>query len=332
MLAARLRNLLPAALASVLAVLLSGAPAGAQSQGMPGAAPQPQGDMPAGYVPPLLQKARDGARIDDRTGNYLPRDMELTDSSGRRVQLGDYFDGQRPVIVQLAYYRCPKLCGDITQGMVRSMRELAQQLRLGEDYQILTISFDSRETSTLALANKEAVIDVLGRDVPPESVRNGWSFFVAEDHQLRRLTEAMGYRLLWLAEVEQYSHPAAIVICAPDGKISRYLYGVSYDTQTVRLSLIDASQGTITPSLKDQFILSCFDYDPEIGRYTPVAIKLMRLAGAVTVLMLAALIGFMVLAERRGMFLRHKYRGTPADEADDDGGDPPPTPPRTAFS
>lgn len=323
--------LIPALLVVLLAPKVVCAQAGGPAEGMPGAPRQATGDMPSGYVPPLLQKARDAAGIDDRTGEYLPRDIELIDSSGKRVQLGDYFDGRRPVIIQLAYYRCPKLCGEITRGMVDSMANLARELPLGEQYQILTISFDSREKASLAASNKEAVIDVLGRSVPSEAVRTGWSFFVGEDDQLKRLTQAMGYRFGWLAEVEQYSHPAAIVVCTPDGKISRYLYGVSYDTQAMRLSLIGASQGAITPSLKDQFILSCFEYDPTIGKYTPVAMRMMQIAGATTVLVLAGLIGFLVLAERRGRFLRHQYRGTPQD-GDDEPDDDRPPPPRTAFS
>lgn len=307
--------------------------AGASDSGMPGAPRAATGDMPAGYVPPLLQKARDTAGIDDQTGTYLPRDIELIDSSGRRVQLGGYFDGRRPVIIQLAYYRCPKLCGEISKGMLSSMRSLSQELRLNDDYQVLTISFDSREPALLAASNKEAAVDVLGRSIPPQTVAAGWSFFVGEDEQLKRLTRVMGYRFGWIAEVEQYSHPAAIVVCTPDGKISRYLYGASYDAQTMRLSLIDASNGTITPSLKDQFILSCFDFDPSIGKYTATAYTLMRLAGATTVLTLAGIIGFLLIAEKRGKLRRHKYAGTPAPESDEprtDDKNPPP--PRTAFS
>ena len=307
--------------------------AGSAGDGMPGAPRQPRGDMPADYVPPLLQKARDTAGIDDKTGQYLPRDIELIESTGRRVTLGEYFDGQRPVIIQLAYYRCPKLCGEITQGMVTSMRALAQELGLGEDYQVLTVSFDSREPVSLAAANKDAVVDVLGRTVSRDAVQRGWSFFVGEDEHLKPLTQAMGYRFGWLAEVEQYSHPAAIVVCTPDGKISRYLYGASYDTTAMRLGLINASQGTITPSLKDQFILTCFEFDPKIGKYTPTAIGLMRLAGVTTIFVLAGLITFMVIAERRGRFRRHRYRGMPAEgEPDVIDEEERPRPPRTAFS
>lgn len=306
--------------------------AGSAGDSMPGAPRTPRGDMPADFVPPLLQKARDTAGIDDKTGQYLSRDIELIESTGRRVKLGEYFDGRRPVIIQLAYYRCPKLCGEITKGMVDSMSALARELRLGDDYQILTISFDSREPVELAASNKEAVVDVLGRTVSRESVERGWSFFVGEDEQLKPLTSAMGYRFGWLAEVEQYSHPAAIVICTPDGKISRYLYGASYDTQAMRLSLINASQGTITPSLKDQFILTCFEFDPKIGKYTPAALLLMQFAGVTTVLALGGLIAFMVIAEKRGRFRRNRYRGTPAENEPEVNDSQPPRPPRTAFS
>ena len=280
----------------------------------------------ADFVPPLLVKARQTAGIDEKLDAKLPLDLQFTDSSGKTVRLGDYFTGKRPVVIQMAYYRCPKLCGEISKGMVRSMKALADDLTIGKDFEVLTISFDSRESPELADANKNAIVDVMKRVSPEESVRDGWACLVGDDLNIKKLTDAMGYRFGWVPEAQQYSHPAAIVVATPDGRVSRYLYTTSYDPQTLRLTLTNASQGTITPSLKDKFILSCFDFDPSTGKYTATAYTMMRLAGATTVVVLASIIGFMLVMERRGKTIRGKYAGTPIDEAE------PKKPGRTAFS
>ena len=215
---------------------------------------------------------------------------------------------------------------------------VAEELAISEDFEVLTISFDSRETPALAASNKEAVIEVLGRNAGKENVRNGWDFLVGEDANIKALTEALGYRFGWIEEAQQYSHPAAIVVCAPDGTITRYLTGTTHEPQTLRLSLIDASQGTITPSLKDAFILGCFDYDPAIGKYTATAYTLMRIAGATTVVTLAGIIGFLIFAERRGKLRRHPNAGTTIEDLEQEAASAgstrqkDPRPPRTAFS
>ena len=298
---------------------------------MPGAPRPPGSEMPANYNPPILQEARAAAGIDEKTGQKLPPDLVFTDGLGATVRLGDYFDGQRPVIIQLAYYKCPKLCGEISKGMVRSMKSLAEELKISDDFQVITISFDSRETPALAAANKEAVVEVLGRTVSKEAVSEGWDMLVGDDANIKPLADALGYRFGWIEEVQQYSHPAAVVVVAPDGRISRYLYGTSYDPMTLRLSLVDASQGTISPSLKDVFILNCFDYDPAIGKYTATAYTLMRIAGATTVIVMASVIGFLLIAERRGKLRRMANAGTSIEEYEEQQRKGPP-PPRTAFS
>ena len=278
------------------------------------------------YVPNLLTKARQTAGVDEKLDAKLPLDLEFTDSTGKTVKLGDYFTGKRPVVIQMAYYRCPKLCGEISKGMVRSMKSLAGDLTIGKDFEVLTISFDSRESPELAAQNKEAIIDVMKRVSPEQSVRDGWHCLVGDDLNIKRLTDAMGYKFGWVAEAQQYSHPAVLVVATPDGRVSRYLYGVTYAPDTMRLTLTNASEGTITPSLADKFILSCFSFDPSTGKYTATAYTLMRLAGAVTVLAIVLVIGFMLVMEKRGKMRRGKYAGTPMDEELEA------TPTRTAFS
>lgn len=271
-------------------------------------------------VPEPMKKAREAAGVDEMVGRSLALDLTFTDSTGKTVKLADYFEGDRPVLLQLAYFRCPQLCGEISQGMIRSMRSLAKELRISEDFQVLTISFDTREGPGLAEVNKMAVVNVLSRDWPAADVEAGWDHLVSDDLNVKKLTDALGYRFGWIEEAQQYSHPAALVVLTPDGKISRYLYGTSFDPQTLRLSLIDASQGTIMPSLKDVFILNCFDYDPSTGKYTATAYTLMRLAGGMMVLVMASVIGFLLFAEKSGRLRRHPMAGTPADEVLDQNG------------
>lgn len=268
-------------------------------------------------VPKTLEKAREAAGVDEMVGQSLPMGLKFTDSAGNEVELGDYFRGERPVLLQLAYFRCPQLCGEISQGMIRSMRSLSQELEISEDFQVLTVSFDTREGPALAEVNKSAIVEVLSRDWPEQRVESGWAHLVSDDLNVEKLTGSLGYRFGWIEEAQQYSHPAALVVLTPDGRISRYLYGTSFDPQTLRLSLIDASEGTITPSLKDVFILNCFDYDPSTGKYTATAYTLMRVAGGMTVLTLGAVIGFLLFMEKKGRLRRHPMAGTPEDEAED---------------
>ena len=332
-----------AAAALVAAVALGGLgrPATADDAGsrtidppaMSGAARSGELQAVSDLVPPLLTKARQAAGVDEKLNTTLPLDLEFTDSAGKTVKLGDYFAGERPVIIQMAYYRCPKLCGEITKGMVKSMVGLSKDLTIGDDYEAITVSFDSRESPELAAANKAAVVDVLKQTVPQGKVEAGWANLVGDDLNIKRLTDALGYRFGWIPEAQQYSHPAVLVVATPDGRISQYVYGVTYEPQTLRLTLTNASNGTITPSVKDAFILNCFDLDPTTGKYTANAYKLMRLAGVVTVMTMGGIIGFMLLMEKRGKLKRSKYAGTPADDddVDPDAGDAG-TPPRTAFS
>lgn len=335
------------------ALLLSGVaapatPADAARDGN-AAMPAPYGQLRSGndvpdhqVVPKALQKAREAAGIDEMVGQSLALDLTFTDAAGKRVELADYFKGDRPVLLQLAYFRCPQLCGEISQGMIRSVRALSEELEIAEDFQVLTVSFDTREGPDLARVNKAAVVDVLSRDWPAANVEAGWDHLVSDDLNVQKLTEALGYRFGWIEEAQEYSHPAALVVLTPDGRISRYLYGTSFDPQTLRLSLIDASEGTITPSLKDVFILNCFDYDPSTGKYTATAYTIMRIAGGMMVLVMASVIGFLLFAEKRGRLGRHPMAGTPVDEVlgpgaardgaagDEEGRDEDDIPPRTS--
>ncbi len=272
------------------------------------------GDLDGAYESNVLNDARAGAGIDEKLGDKLPLDAVFTDSDGNQVTLGDAFDGDKPVVLQLAYYRCPALCGEVMNGMVKAMGELSEELTIGDDFDVLTVSFDSRESAELAQSNKDATVDVMARTFDKEQVAAAWGFWVGTDLSIERLTEAAGFNFVWVPEAQAYSHTGTIIILTPDGKVSRYLQGPNFDAQAVRLSVVDASDGKLQPSLKDAFVYYCFSFDPHTGKYTAGVRTVMMLGGVAVMLTLFGVIGFLVYAERRGRLGRHPMAGTPAEE------------------
>ena len=252
----------------------------------------------------VQNQARGEATVVEHTGEKLPLDLFFTDSRGESVRLGDIVNGERPVIIQMAYYKCPMLCGEVMNGMVSSMRALSEDLKIGEDYEVITLSFDPSEKPELAAENKKRVVEVMGRSAGEENVDAGWHFMVGDRYSIDKLADALGFGYAWIDEAKEYSHPAVITFVAPDGTISRYMHGVKYDPTAVRLSTIDASQGKLSPGVKDAFIFLCFSYDHATGKYTATARTIMMIGGGVTVVTLGSIIGFLLLAERRGRRFR----------------------------
>ena len=294
----RIRRLIPLALLAV--GTLAGA-ASAQYQ-----RPSKQ-DVTKPEADAALLKSRSEAGVSEKVGNDLDPSLTFTDSDGRPVTLGEVFARGKPVVLQMAYYRCPALCGEVMNGMAAAMKTLGNEYTIGEDFEVVTLSFDSREPATLAKDNKDATIDNLTRGdngITPGDVRQGWHFWVGDDANITALAEDVGFRFAWIEEAQEYSHPGVIVLLTPDGVVGRYLHGTTYDPQTLRLSLVEASQGTLSPSLHDAFIYYCFAYDPTTGKYTATAMTVMKIGGAVTVLTLACVIGFLIVAERHGKLRR----------------------------
>ena len=297
-------------LAAAATLALAAAPALGQYQ-------QPQsGALDGQFDSEALSEARQKAGVDEKIGDALPRGVTFTNSDGEQVTLGDVLDEGRPVIVQMAYYRCPALCGEVMNGMVRSMLALEGDLEIGRDFEVITASFDSRETVKLASENKDATVDVMTRGFDEQSVRDGWNFWVGDDLNIKRLVDALGFRFGWVESAQEYSHAGVIVLVTPEGRVSRYLHGTSFEPQTLRLSLVEASEGRLRPSLQDAVIYYCFDYDPSTGKYTATAMTVMKIGGAATVLTLGSIIALLIAAERRGRLRRHPNAGTPADESE----------------
>lgn len=286
-------RMLAAIIAGYLAVALVAAPARAET---PGAASEPvnaPGDVPrartyAEYVPPELRDIG----IDERPGAVLPLDLEFFDETGKSVALRRYFDGTKPVVIQLGYFGCPQLCGMVSEGLVQSLRDLT--LKLGDDYRVLYVSFDPNETFRLAAEKRQSILRELGAS--PGAA--GLYLLTGNKRQINELTSAVGFNYKYVPAQRQFSHPAALIIATPDGRLSRYLYGVKFDRQTLRLSLVEASEGKIGNTV-DRFLLTCFMFDGNTGKYSLAALNLVRAGGVLTVGIVALTLFVAIRRERR---------------------------------
>jgi len=264
---------------ALLSVTVAGATQTWNGASERGAAPIP------GLPEELLEVA-----FEQRLGDALPLDLLFRDESGAQVRLGDYF-GARPVVLSLVYYECPMLCSMALNGLTRSLRVL--DFDVGDEFELLTVSFDPDDTPALAAAKKDNYVRQLGR---PEAAE-GWHFLTGDDDAIRDLTEAVGFRYVYDPESGQYAHAAGIVVLTSEGVIARYFYGIEYAPKDFRLGLVEASAGTVG-SVVDQVLLYCFQYDPETGTYSAMVLRLVRLAGILGLLGFALLFWFLRRRER----------------------------------
>ena len=250
--------------------------------------------------PPVFDRQEQGPKameqeqsgVVEKLGQQVPLDVTLTDETGKTVRLGDYVRGDKPVILNLAYYGCPMLCGLIFNGMIDSFKELS--FTPGQEFRVVTVSFDPAESHFLAMEKKRSVMETLGKP----GAAAGWFFHVGQEKETRRLAEAVGFNYYWDTRQLQWAHPATLILLTPDGKISRYLAGIQFPEKVLRLSLVEASQGKIG-SWADQAFLTCFDYDPAKSQYTLAARRLMQMAAVLTVIILGIVIGRAFYRERQ---------------------------------
>jgi protein SCO1/2 len=228
---------------------------------------------------PVTTADLSGISMTEHLGTALPLDLKFVDETGKSVLLKDYFTGKRPVVLQLGYFQCPMLCSLVSQGTANAFK--AVSLKPGKDYDLVFVSIDPSETPALATAKKAAFVKDMG-------VKNldGWHLLTGEQSSIEPLAKAVGFNYRWIQSAGQFSHPAVIVMCMPEGKISRYLYGVRFDPQTVRLSLVEASNGKIGNSF-DQAYLTCFQYDGRQGKYAVAAMGVMRTGGVLMIIIVA---------------------------------------------
>ena len=264
---------------SLLATLLVlGAPAVGRAQ--LGPPPPPLNGSPA-----ILKEIG----FDQKLGGKIPLGLAFKDETGKDVRLGDYF-GKKPDVLSLVYYQCPMLCTLSLNGLAGALEVLS--FVPGQEFEVLTVSFDPREGPVLAAAKKKAYVARYKRS----GAERGWHFLTGTKDSIDALTQAVGFRYAWDAETKQFAHPAGVVVLSPEGTISQYLFGVEYSPKDLRLALVDSAQGKVGNVL-DQALLLCYRYDPTRGRYSASILNVVRLGGLVTVLALGGFI--LTMATRR---------------------------------
>lgn len=218
----------------------------------------------------------------EKLGEMVPADAVFKDDTGRTVSIGDYLNRGRPVILQLGYFECPMLCGLVSKGMVKSLRDI--RLDAGAEYDILYVSINPGEVWELAQAKKRNMLRELGR--PGDAI--GWHLLTGEKEQIDRITSAVGFEYQFIEDIGEYAHAAVLIVLSPEGKITRYLYGVEFDPKVLRLSLIEASDGKVGSTI-DRILLTCFRFNHATGKYQAFAVGMLRLGAAITVIVMGAI-------------------------------------------
>jgi protein SCO1 len=250
-----------------------------------GAVPaQAQGDLPQD----LIKKVGFEQKLDTQ----LPLDLPFTDSTGQNVRLADYF-GEKPVILSLGYYECPMLCSLVRNGLFESLYRL-EYFSAGKDFEVVVISIDPAETPEIAETKRLDTVISYGRSMADE----GWNFLVGEEEAIKTLAAAVGFRYAYDANIDEYVHPSGIMVVTPEGRVSKYLYGIQYPTLDLRLALVEASQNEIG-TVVDQFLLTCYHYDPVEGQYTLFIANIIRMVGGATVVIIGLVLGTLLYRERR---------------------------------
>lgn len=251
---------------------------------------------PASGEAPLPSPPRE-VGFDQKLGQQVPLDLTFNDEGGRSVQLKELF-GKKPVVLSLVYYDCPMLCGLSLTGLVSTLRGM--KFDAGKEFDVLTVSFDPRETSDLAARKKANLLALYHRP----SAEAGWRFLTGSESSIKKLTDAVGFRYVWDAEQKQYAHATGLVVLTPDGHVSKYHFGIDVAPKDLRLALIEAADNRIGTPV-DQLLLMCFQYNPLTGKYTMVAMNAMKVGGVLTILGLAA---FFFGMARRGRRLSQEAR------------------------
>jgi len=267
---------------AVLLALLTIATAQVWSQGMT------QGIMspPANARPPYLTNVG----IEQHLDAQVPADLAFTDDTGHPVKLGDYFS-KKPLILNLVYYNCPMLCGEALAGLTGSMKMI--KFDVGNEFEVLTVSFNPQETPQLAAEKKKDYLKRYGRP----GAATGWHFLTGSPDSINALTKAVGFQYQYDAARNQYAHATAIMVLTPQGRISRYFYGVDFPPKDLRMGLVEASEGKIGNAV-DQVLLYCYHYDPAAGKYGAVVSNMLKLGGALTILFIGVMILILIRLER----------------------------------
>jgi protein SCO1/2 len=273
--------------AAVLGVVLLAATA--FGQGMT------QGIMspPANMRPPGLKNVG----IEQHLNDQIPSDLIFRDEAGKSVRLGDYFGG-KPLILNLVYYQCPMLCGEVLSGLESALRVL--KFDVGKEFDILTVSFDPRETPEMASAKKAEFLKRYGRAGAAE----GWHFLTGPQSSITALAKAAGFDYEYDPKTGQFAHATAIMVLTPEGKIAQYYYGVEFAPKDLRLGLVQASQNKIG-SVVDEVLLYCYHYNPDTGKYSAIVSRILKIAAGTTIFILGT---FLIVMFRLGSVSERKQR------------------------
>lgn len=231
--------------------------------------------------------------VTEQLDSTIDLSLLFTDENGRSVPLRRYFNGRRPVVLNLVYFRCPMLCGMVSDGLTQALRRL--DWTPGQDMEVLTVSFDPKDTHPVALAKKEIVLEKYGKD----AAGVGWHFLVGDENAIRRLTDQVGFRYRYDSEQQQYAHAAVTILLTGTGKVSRYLYGIEHDQKNLRLALVEAAQGKYGSTV-DRLLLFCFHYDAAARSYVLYASNIMKAGGLLVLLVLGSMLGLLWRREYSG--------------------------------
>jgi protein SCO1/2 len=256
-----------------------------------------------GDPPPILREVK----LRQNLNAQVPLDLPFTDETGRDVTLADCVGGKTTILV-LAYFRCPMLCTQVLNDLTDGLRGVPWNV--GNEFNVLTVSFDDREAPDLAAAKKKAYVERYGRP----GAEKGWHFLTGRQVPILRLANAVGFQFRYDPKNDQFAHPSCVMVLTPGGKVSRYFLGLHDVSDTektfardLRLGLVEASEHKIGSPVVDTVLLFCYHYDPETGKYTMAALNLVRAAGAVTVVVLGSVL---LMAWRRET--RKNKPGAPA--------------------
>jgi protein SCO1/2 len=237
-------------------------------------------------------KPVEDVKILQRLNNQVPLDLVFRDEAGKPVALREYF-GPRPVILVLAYYRCPRLCSLVLNKLTESLRQIDYDA--GKEFTVVAVSFDPREGPELASAKRQSYVEYYGR---PRTT-GGWHFLTGEEEPITRLADAVGFRFVYDPKQDQFAHASGIMVLTPGGKVSRYFYGLAYPPRDLRFGLEDASGDKIGSPVSQPLRLLCYAYDPVTGQYRLLTMRLVQAGGIVTVLALGTMLLWLWRRERR---------------------------------
>ena len=229
--------------------------------------------------------------FEQRIGAQVPRSASFKNEEGEPVSLGSLM-GEKPVLLNLVYYECPMLCTLVLNGVLKALR--AVSLNVNQDFDVITISIDPRETPALAQEKKGHYLKKYGRD----GAEGGWHFLTGTQESIDAVAKAVGFQYAYTEETEQYAHAAGTVFLTPQGVVSRYLFGIEYAPRDLRLALVEASQNKIGNPI-DKLLLYCYQYDAATGKYGLLIMNALRVAGLATVMLLAGALILMLRRERR---------------------------------